>query len=199
MCCRCKYSTSLILILIISTPDVSCKHFISHGLSVEPLVLLQLYLQMLCPGNVVQEEFNFAKEESCKAPASVCFSSIASLFGFWVSKNFFKCVQTSFIYIYVKMLIWRIPSKQTPSIPTWACRSRCQAHAAPTCTHWSWLARVGGQWARLGASSPRPAHRWHTACRHVPPRCWGLCVGVGTAVVKYVWQIWGDEGCMALH
>lgn len=97
MLCRCKYSTSLILILIISTPDVSCKHFISHGLSVEPLVLLQLYLQMPHPANVVQEEFN-SEKESREAPASVCFKRCFPLqvLCIW---GFFKSISKQALYI----------------------------------------------------------------------------------------------------
>lgn len=66
------------------------------------------------------------------------------------------------------------------------CWSPCQAHAAPTCTHWSWLARVRMQWARLGASSPHLARHWHMACHHVPPQ-WELYVGFGAAVIRRLW------------
>lgn len=128
MLCRCKYSMSLILILIISTPDVSCKHFISHGLSIEPLVLLHLYLQMPHPGNVIQEEFSSAEEEPHEASASVWFSSMAFLSRFCISAIFLK------FYIYVKMLIWRTPSKQRSPPPACACQGPYQV-CATACVH----------------------------------------------------------------
>lgn len=161
MLCRCKYSTSLILILIVSTPDVSCKHFVSHGLSIEPLVLLHLYLQMPHPGNVVQEEFSSAEEEPHEASASVWFSSTAFLSRFCISAIFFFKVCPNKFYIYVKTLIWKTPSKQRASSPAYACRGPHRVDAT-ACVHALVVAGrnqgvVGHTWSQqplLGPSLP---------------------------------------------
>lgn len=70
------------------------------------LVLLQLYLQMPHPGNVTQEEFNSAKEESHQAPASVFLPArlSSSVLSFW-DFFFLKYIRT--IFTYVKAMIWR--------------------------------------------------------------------------------------------
>lgn len=143
MLCRCKYSTSLILILIISTPDVSCKHFISHGLSVEPLVLLQLYLQMPHPANAVQEEFN-SEKESREAPASVCFKRCFPL-QVLCSWGFFKSISKQALYICKSVHLENTLRQRPPP----CCLGL--AHAAPPRTHWSRLPRVRAPRARLGA------------------------------------------------
>lgn len=89
------------------------------------LVLLQLYLQMPHPGNVTQEEFNSAKEESHQAPASVSFACMAFLFGFVFLGFFFflKYIRTILFYICKSNDLENSASRQRPSLPTWACRS----------------------------------------------------------------------------
>lgn len=58
------------------------------------------------PGNVTQEEFNSAKEESHQAPASVFLPArlSSSVLSFW-DFFFLKYIRT--IFTYVKAMIWR--------------------------------------------------------------------------------------------
>lgn len=94
-----------------------------------------LTLQMLCRRNLTLK--------SSPVKLLLLFvSSFAFLFRFCVSEDFLK-VYPNKLYIYVKELIWRTPSKQRPSLATWL------GEFLPT--HWSWLARVRAPWARLGA------------------------------------------------
>lgn len=191
MVCRCKYSTSLILILIISTPDVSCKHFISHGLSVEPLVLLVVLTnaspwRRLSRGNLTLQR---------RSPMKLLL-----LFGFWA-------LLSSSGFVYLRIFLSK--SKQVLCIcknfnledifKAETCRSPCQAHAtrAPhtrahthTRTHSSWL----------GAGSPHLAHRWHAACHHVPPRDFMLVPALQSLEIydrfeelKFVWRYRNGE------
>lgn len=91
MLCRCKYRTSFILILIISTPDVSCKHFISHGLSVKPLVLLQLYLQCLTLEMSFRRNLTLQRRSPMK---------LLLLFGFWALLS-----SSGFVYLRIFLSI----------------------------------------------------------------------------------------------
>lgn len=190
MLCRCKYSTSLILILIVSTPDVSCKHFVSHGLSIEPLVLLHLYLQMPHPGNVVQEEFSSAEEEPHEASASVWFSSTAFLSRFCISAIFFFLSMSKQV-LYICKNINLENTFKAESFLSCICLPR-----SPPSWCYCLRARTGCGWQESGCGGTHlepAAPAWPIIAMGLVtmscPDAAELCVGFCTAVMKCLWWI----------
>lgn len=94
------------MILIISTPDVSCKHFISHGLSVEPWSFYSctykcLTLEMSLRRNLTPQRRSLIKLLLLFVLPARLSSSVLSFWDFF----FLKYIRT--IFTYVKAMIWR--------------------------------------------------------------------------------------------
>lgn len=110
------------MILIISTPDASCKHFISHGLSVEPWSFYSctykcLTLEMSLRRNLTPQRRSLIKLLLLFVLPARLSSSVLSFWDF-----FFKVYPNNF-YICKSNDLENSASRQRPSLPTWACRS----------------------------------------------------------------------------
>lgn len=123
-----------------------------------------------------RRNFNSAKEEPHKAPASVWFSSIAFLFGFCVSENFFLRVSKKVQDICKNVnlentfkaetfpsrlgLQMPLPSSRNPHMHTLVVAGQSQGATGQA---WSQQPLLG-PWLAVGLS-PHPARGWAALCR----------------------------------